>query len=234
MDRRPGPGRTARSCPRGSPTAALGAGIVTVPEDPLADWVVPGLSVLEHVALGQGGQGPTRQARGCRHRLGRRAGRHRGARQDRGAAHGGGTPGGRNAVRRQHPAGPADAGARGRTPRSTCSAYPTRGLDIASARRVHELVLARRRPAPASCSCPRTSTSSPRCPTGSRYCMTGGCRRPRRRDRHPSPTRQPDAWSYRMNERGHAARAASATRTGPAARRGRAVQPGQGTIQGWP
>ena len=36
----------------GGPTAAIDAGAVGVPEDPVADAVVPGLSVAEHMALG--------------------------------------------------------------------------------------------------------------------------------------------------------------------------------------
>ncbi len=33
------------------PRLALGAGAAVIPEDPVADWVVPGLTVLEHLAL---------------------------------------------------------------------------------------------------------------------------------------------------------------------------------------
>ena len=36
---------------RPTPRAMLGAGVVGVPEDPVADAVVPGLTVAEHVAL---------------------------------------------------------------------------------------------------------------------------------------------------------------------------------------
>lgn len=44
-----------------TPRVALGAGVVGVPEDPITDAVVPGLSVLEHMVLQ--GETPTRRGR---------------------------------------------------------------------------------------------------------------------------------------------------------------------------
>lgn len=131
-----------RTVAAGSPIAALRAGIVTVPEDPHSEWVVPGLSVLEHAALGRVGTG-----RLARRRLGidwdaervavaeldrdaelRMAAPHRQV----------GTLSGGNIQR------VLLTQALGAEASVYLLAYPTRGLDVASTRQVHELILARR------------------------------------------------------------------------------------------
>lgn len=52
--RKAGGVRLAGRTLRGRPRQALAAGVVGVPEDPVADAVVPGLTVLEHLALAGG------------------------------------------------------------------------------------------------------------------------------------------------------------------------------------
>jgi general nucleoside transport system ATP-binding protein len=131
-----------RNVPAGSPTAALRAGIVTVPEDPVSEWVVPGLSVLEHAALSRVGTG-----RIARRRFGidwdaekaaalelDREVRLRMAAAHRQVV----TLSGGNIQR------VLLTQALGAAASVYVLAYPTRGLDIASARQVHELVFARR------------------------------------------------------------------------------------------
>ncbi|MDT3443710.1 ABC transporter ATP-binding protein [Pseudofrankia sp. BMG5.37] len=124
---------------RGGPTAGITAGAVDVPEDPVNDAVVPTLTVLEHMALGN--------LRAFLRRIGvdwRRIGRHTTEINDR--------------VRlRMAPAHRRVADlsggniqrvmlsrALGREASLVVAAYPSRGLDIATTRRTQELLLGRR------------------------------------------------------------------------------------------
>ena len=104
------PARSASAASRSpapAPRAAIAAGGAGVPEDPISDAVVPGLTVAEHIALADLSALP----QGRRRRLeegGRRAGPPRRAHR----AAGGRRPARRrHAVGRQHPAGHAGAGA---------------------------------------------------------------------------------------------------------------------------
>jgi simple sugar transport system ATP-binding protein len=128
--------------PAGSPAAALRAGIVTVPEDPLSDWVVPGLSVLEHAALGRVGAGrAARRGLGINWDTERRAAEALDQKADlrMAAAHRQvGTLSGGNIQR------VLLTQVLGAEAPVYVLAYPTRGLDVASTRQVHELILGRR------------------------------------------------------------------------------------------
>jgi ABC-type uncharacterized transport system ATPase subunit len=127
---------------RADPLAALQVGVSTVPEDPVRQWVVRGMSVLEHIALGHVKRHRRRTRglgidwRGLRETL---------LHVDRTAN-----------LRMAHADRQVASLSGGNIQRVVLShalateaplyvlAYPTRGLDVASARRVHELVLQRR------------------------------------------------------------------------------------------
>jgi simple sugar transport system ATP-binding protein len=126
-----------------SPRAALDAGVSAVPEDPVRQWVVRGMSVLEHIALAH----LKRVRRPGRRRLGidwrglrdtvlhlDRAAKLKMAHADR---HVGTLSGGniQRVVLTQALATGAPV---------YLLSYPTRGLDVASTRQVHELILERR------------------------------------------------------------------------------------------
>jgi simple sugar transport system ATP-binding protein len=125
---------------RPDPALALGAGGVGVPEDPVADAVVPGLDVLEHLVLG--GQGIPRAGlkvdwRAARDRL---AGRTEPQRLnltslDRQVASLSGGNVQRVVLTRAFLADDACL---------LAVAYPSRGLDVASVRATQELLLERR------------------------------------------------------------------------------------------
>ena len=125
---------------RPDPAVALEAGAVGVPEDPVADAVVPGLDVLEHLVLG--GQGIPRAGlkvdwRAARERL---AGRREPERLnlaalDRQVASLSGGNVQRVVLTRAFLADDACLMA---------VAYPSRGLDVASVRATQELLLERR------------------------------------------------------------------------------------------
>ena len=123
--------RLAGETPHG-PRQAIAAGAVGVPEDPVADAVVPGLTVLEHFALTArrldwkaiGAEADRRDARA---RL-RMAARHRVL----GELSGGNIQ--RVALTR----------ALGAPATVVVAAYPSRGLDIATTRRTQELLLEQR------------------------------------------------------------------------------------------
>ena len=97
----------ASSCSRAAPGPALAAGAVGIPEDPVADSVVPGLTIAEHMALGD--LKVPRKGLG----IDWAAVKKRLAHPGRGdpAAHGRLPPPGGQPVGRQHPAGPAHPGA---------------------------------------------------------------------------------------------------------------------------
>jgi ABC-type uncharacterized transport system ATPase subunit len=126
---------------RSDPVIALRSGVSCVPEDPVGEWVVPGLTIVEHIVLArirEGGQ-PGRRRLGIdwkQHRA--MTGELDGVAQlemaamDRQVA----TLSGGNIQRvvlTHVLAGESQL---------YVLAYPTRGLDVASCRRVHELVLA--------------------------------------------------------------------------------------------
>jgi simple sugar transport system ATP-binding protein len=122
-----------------SPRSALAAGAVGVPEDPVRDSVVPGLSVLEHVALDD--LGAVRKGLGIDWDLVRddlqakdRATSLRVAAPDRVMASLSGGNIQRVMLLR----------ALGAPATLVVAAYPCRGLDIATTRRTQELLLARR------------------------------------------------------------------------------------------
>jgi len=133
-----------RDLPRADPAVAMRAGIACVPEDPLAQWIVPGLSVLENLAL---------------------------AGMKRPVATSGRRGSGMDWSRVKVQAGEADDRAKlniAATGRAVATlsggniqrvvltdvltrpaalyvlCYPTRGLDVASCRQVYELILERR------------------------------------------------------------------------------------------
>ena len=119
--------------------SSLAAGAVGIPEDPVNEWVVPGMTVLEHLALGD--------LRSLRKRFGidwaRAAARAaavdeqtrlRLASKDRYVE----TLSGGNIQR------VALASALGRTRALVVASYPSRGLDIAMTRRTQELLLEQR------------------------------------------------------------------------------------------
>jgi simple sugar transport system ATP-binding protein len=123
----------------GGPRAALSAGAVGIPEDPVADAVVPGLSVAEHMALAD--------LKGSRRGLGidwpkvrRRLVELDGATGLRMA------PAGRQVA--ELSGGNIQrvvlTRALGGDARLVVAAYPSRGLDVATTRRTQELLLERR------------------------------------------------------------------------------------------
>lgn len=119
--------------------AALEAGAVGVPEDPLAEAVVPGLTVLEHVALAD--LPSLRRGLGIDWAAARRRTAELADETDLGLA----APdrvvadlSGGNVQRVML------ARALGRPAALVVAAYPSRGLDVATVRRTQELLLARR------------------------------------------------------------------------------------------
>jgi ABC-type uncharacterized transport system ATPase subunit len=130
---------------RADPLAALRAGIACVPEDPVGHWIVPGLTILENIALAA--MKADRNGDGGRRGLGMDWARARAravaldgaanlemAAVDRQMA----TLSGGNIQRvvlTHVLANPA---------KLYVLSYPTRGLDVASCRQVHDLVLQRR------------------------------------------------------------------------------------------
>jgi simple sugar transport system ATP-binding protein len=128
-----------RTITRPTPRGLLRAGAVGIPEDPVRDAVVPGLSVAEHVALDD--------LRSVRRGLGidwaRVGARWRDRNEASGlrAAEGGrllGTLSGGNIQRVML------VRAIGGSATLVVAAYPSRGLDIATTRRTQELLLERR------------------------------------------------------------------------------------------
>jgi simple sugar transport system ATP-binding protein len=122
------------------PSAALAAGVVGVPEDPITDAVVPGLSVLQHIVLGspkvpRKGFGidwaaVSRDRAALDERVGlRMAPEHRTVADLSG--------GNIQRVMLTRALGRDDS-------RVVVAAYPSRGLDIATTRRTQELLLERR------------------------------------------------------------------------------------------
>jgi simple sugar transport system ATP-binding protein len=127
----------------GEPLAARRAGISCLPEDPVSEWVVPGLTIVEHLALGA-----LKRMEPGRSRLGMDWNRLRATSQEL------------DASAELHMAAPdrqVSTLSGGNIQRVLLTevlttpakvyvlAYPTRGLDIASCRQVHELMLQRRR-----------------------------------------------------------------------------------------
>jgi simple sugar transport system ATP-binding protein len=132
-----------RELRRAHPRAALDAGVSAVPDDPVRQWVVEGMSVLEHVALAR----LKRRLAAGRRRLGidwralrstllhlDGAAKLKMAHADRQVA----TLSGGNIQRVVLTQALATE-----APVYVLS-YPTRGLDVASTRQVHELILERR------------------------------------------------------------------------------------------
>jgi simple sugar transport system ATP-binding protein len=128
---------------RADPIAALRAGVSAVPEDPVRQWVVQGMSIVEHIALAR----IKRKEPSKRRRLGidwrtlretvlhlDRAAKLKMAHPDRHVAN----LSGGNIQRVVLTQALADE-----SPVYVLS-YPTRGLDVASTRQVHELILERR------------------------------------------------------------------------------------------
>ncbi len=123
---------------RGLPSSALKAGVATVPEDPIAEWVVPGLSVLEHMALaGVGDSGRVSMdwsaVRRSAESLAEEADLRMASSERQVATLSGGNV---QRVLLTRALAPGSA--------VYVLAYPNRGLDVASCRQVHELVLRRR------------------------------------------------------------------------------------------
>jgi simple sugar transport system ATP-binding protein len=121
------------------PSAFLALGIAGVPEDPISEAVVPGLSVLEHLALCDP------QALRERFRIDWNAVRGRAGKMNE-------TIDLRMAPM-ERPVGALSGGniqrvmltrAFGQAPKLLIAAYPSRGLDIATTRRTQELLLERR------------------------------------------------------------------------------------------
>ncbi len=142
--RRPDRGRilvAGHALTHATPRTALAAGAHGLPEDPIAHWVVPGLNVAEHVVLGAHRE----------HRARNRMGIDWGAARDHVSA-----------IDERTQLGLADAGrvvaelSGGNVQRVALArtltqdapllvlAYPCRGLDVATTRRVQELILERR------------------------------------------------------------------------------------------
>jgi simple sugar transport system ATP-binding protein len=123
----------------GAPSAAIAAGATGVPEDPISDAVVPGLTVSEHVALADLGsyrKGAGVDWRKVRHDLSQRDGQtglHVAA-SDRVVT----TLSGGNIQRVML------VRTLGAPATLVVAAYPSRGLDIASTRRTQELLLEQR------------------------------------------------------------------------------------------
>jgi simple sugar transport system ATP-binding protein len=133
-------GRTMRHA---DPIASLERGVTTVPEDPVTQWVVWGMTVLEHIALArmkqQGGEGKGRLGidwRGLRKTVARldEEAKLQMAQADRQVA----TLSGGNIQR------VLLTQTLGSEAHVYMLSYPTRGLDVASTRQVHELILERR------------------------------------------------------------------------------------------
>jgi simple sugar transport system ATP-binding protein len=122
-----------------SPRAALAAGAVEVPEDPVTDAVVPGLTITEHMALGdlagaRRGLGiDWRRVRARAARRGERAALRMAAGHRRVAELSGGNI--QRVILTRALGGPASV---------VVAAYPSRGLDIATTRRTQELLLEQR------------------------------------------------------------------------------------------
>jgi simple sugar transport system ATP-binding protein len=133
---------------RPDPRQAIAAGAAGVPEDPVGDWVVPGLNVLEHLALasmtlhsfaptetwvhrprGLDWAGARRTAR----RLDESANLHMAGDQRQVATLSGGNI--QRVLLTQ---------VLGSTARLYVLSYPNRGLDVASTRQVQQLILAKR------------------------------------------------------------------------------------------
>jgi simple sugar transport system ATP-binding protein len=122
-----------------NPRAALKAGAVEIPEDPITDAVVPGLTITEHMALGdlagaRRGLGidwrrvlATSTARSERAQLRMAAGHRRVAELSGGNI--------QRVILTRALGGPATV---------VVAAYPSRGLDIATTRRTQELLLEQR------------------------------------------------------------------------------------------
>jgi simple sugar transport system ATP-binding protein len=128
---------------RADPIAALSAGVSSVPEDPVRQWVVGGMSVLEHIALAQVKTKPDGRSRRLSidwRRLREttlhldQAAKLKMAHADRQVA----TLSGGNIQRVVLTHALATE-----SPVYVLS-YPTRGLDVASTRQVHELILQQR------------------------------------------------------------------------------------------
>jgi simple sugar transport system ATP-binding protein len=125
---------------RARPAAAIAAGAVSVPEDPVDEAVVPGLSVLEHLVLGGGPlprRGPAVDWRAAR--------RHLDGRSEPGRLHLAAPE------RRVHELSGGNVQRVVLTrlfladdPVLLVVAYPSRGLDIASVRATQQLLLERR------------------------------------------------------------------------------------------
>ncbi|OLB78129.1 MAG: ABC transporter [Actinobacteria bacterium 13_2_20CM_2_71_6] len=125
--------------PVGNPRAALKAGAVEVPEDPITDAVVPGLTVTEHMALGdldgaRRGLGiDWRRVAKLADARGERAGLRMAAGHRRVAELSGGNI--QRVILTRALGGPSTV---------VVAAYPSRGLDIATTRRTQELLLEQR------------------------------------------------------------------------------------------
>ncbi len=128
----------------GDPSSALRAGVAAVPEDPVSDWVVPGLSVTEHFALCElrvadgrealhGFHMDWRHVRSRVEHLDAEASLEMAA-ADRQVA----TLSGGNIQR------VVLTNVLGSDAEVIVLSYPTRGLDVASCRQVYELILRRR------------------------------------------------------------------------------------------
>jgi simple sugar transport system ATP-binding protein len=122
-----------------SPRAALAGGAVEVPEDPITDAVVPGLTITEHMALGdlagaRRGLGiDWRRVRARAAERGERAALRMAAGHRRVAELSGGNI--QRVILTRALGGPASV---------VVAAYPSRGLDIATTRRTQELLLEQR------------------------------------------------------------------------------------------
>ena len=127
-------GRTA------APDAIDGWRASRVPEDPVADSVVPGLTSLEHMVL----DGRARTAARRSASTGAAVGARTAELDERvGLRIAAGEPPRLDALGRQHPAGPADPRSSAQDAPLVVAAYPSRGLDVANTRRTQELLLER-------------------------------------------------------------------------------------------
>jgi simple sugar transport system ATP-binding protein len=124
---------------RGGPRSALAAGAVGIPEDPVADSVVPGLTIAEHMALGdlhvpRRGLGIDWSA--VKRRLAAQDGetqlRMAAAHRQVASLSGGNI---QRVLLTRELARPSTL---------VVAAYPSRGLDVATTRRTQELLLERR------------------------------------------------------------------------------------------
>jgi ABC-type uncharacterized transport system ATPase subunit len=132
--------RLAGRALHGTPRQAIAAGAVGVPEDPITDAVVPGLTVLEHLALG--GAPQTRRRIGVDWRAVSADAEHRDAtarlrmaprHRVLGELSGGNVQ--RVVLTRAMGGAPATV---------MVAAYPSRGLDIATTRRTQQLLIEQR------------------------------------------------------------------------------------------